>query len=655
MPSSIVAALTERARLQDHGGVLRLGAAVLQASTPTPGAAQQLSELKLPATGSTAASLLVHTVHAFCTVAAGECGRWVDAERHAQRSLDALRAVPPGALEPMELRWREISARHNALLARLQQVGDAGSETPEVKQRAREQLQLLQEHCRGGVAAGVDAAPAGSLAGLKRCASLLRLAAAVSKLCLRVLGRGDAQRALQPAVACVLAALPTARSGSPRAPKRPRHDVRIPEAVRELELLVAACWQLVQVGGADRCDGDGNEHATAAAAAAAAGSSAGLCLGGGDEGAAGPPGCVQSRGTLADARTHLLVASLEVARLSVLIWQPTGMPAGDGLWTDGRREGATAAGGGDTASMGGGDGGVALEALLELLRDPASADTPRPHAPGGAAPQSSGREWSAEGEAGLVPKRRPHGGAARHSDSDSSALLLFARRAGGHVRALSCMQLAASRMLQAPGGGAPAGGMPPVLADGPVAALLRCALEAAEAAEAASLEHSARWRSKPAVLRHGSRAPPTRGTGASPPPVGPATQRPGQPPQCCFPLPPLHLPPSAPTQATATASRAGGRASARGHGRGDGRCAHGQRRVCVGATRLSAAPTLRQRLRGGARARRGVRSGRRRRAASGSRMRQGALAARCGRPACPRPRRLPRRAPMERAPPHTPP
>ena len=142
-PATIVAALAERARLQDHGGVLRLGAAVLQASTPTPGAAQQLSELKLPATGSTAASLLVHTVHTFCTVAAGECGRWVDAERHAQRSLDALRAVPPGALEPTELRWREISARHNTLLARLQQVGDAGSETPEVKQRAREQLQLL--------------------------------------------------------------------------------------------------------------------------------------------------------------------------------------------------------------------------------------------------------------------------------------------------------------------------------------------------------------------------------------------------------------------------------------------------------------------------------------------------------------------------------
>ena len=492
-PCPIAAALTERSRLQDHGGVLRLGAAVLQASTPTPGAAQQLSELKLPATGSTAASLLAHTVHTFCTVAAGECGRWVDAERHAQRSLDALRAVPPGALEPAELRWREIGARHNALLARLQQVGDAGSETPEVKQRAREQLQLLQEHCRGGVAAGVDAAPAGSLAGLKRCASLLRLAAAVGKLCLRVLGRGDAQRALQPAVACVLAALPTARSGSPRAPKRPRQDVRIPEAVRELELLVAACWQLVQVGGAGGCDGDGNEHAAAAAAAAAAAeSSAGICLDDGDEGAAGQLGCVPSRGPLADARTHLLVASLEVARLSVLVWQPTGMPAGGGLWTDGRREGATAAGGGDTASMGGGDGGAALEALLELLRDPASADTPRPQAPGGGAPQ-----WSAEGEAGLVPRRRAHGGAAvggaaRRSDSDSSALLLFARRAGGHVRALSCMQLAASRMLQAPGGGAPAYGVPPVLADGPVAALLRCALEAAEAAEATSLEHSAR-------------------------------------------------------------------------------------------------------------------------------------------------------------------
>ena len=532
-PATIVAALAERARLQDHGGVLRLGAAVLQASTPTPGAAQQLSELKLPATGSTAASLLVHTVHTFCTVAAGECGRWVDAERHAQRSLDALRAVPPGALEPTELRWREISARHNTLLARLQQVGDAGSETPEVKQRAREQLQLLQEHCRGGVAAGVDAAPAGSLAGLKRCASLLRLAAAVGKLCLRVLGRGDAQRALQPAVACVLAALPTARSGSPRAPKRPRQDVRIPEVVRELELLVAACWQLVQVGGADVCGGDGNEHA----AAAAAESSAGLSLDDGDEeDAAGPLGCVPSRGPLADARTHLLVASLEVARLSVLVWQPTGMPAGGGLWTDGRREAATAAGGGDTASMGGGDGGAALEALLELLRDPASsADTPRPQAPGGGAPQNSGREWSAEGGGGLVPRRRAHGGAARRSDSDSSALLLFARRAGGHVRALSCMQLAASRMMQAPGGGAPVYGVPPVLADGPVAALLRCALEAAEAAEAASLAHSARWRSKPAVLRHGSRAPPTRGTGDSPPtvwaspPIALATHEPGQP------------------------------------------------------------------------------------------------------------------------------
>ena len=119
--ANIVAALAERARLQDHGGVLRLGAAVLQASTPTLGVAQrQLSELKLPATGSTAASLLVHTVHTFCTVAAGACGRWVDAERHAQRSLDALRAVPAGALEPTELRWREISTRHNVLLARLQ-------------------------------------------------------------------------------------------------------------------------------------------------------------------------------------------------------------------------------------------------------------------------------------------------------------------------------------------------------------------------------------------------------------------------------------------------------------------------------------------------------------------------------------------------------
>ncbi len=63
------------------------------------------------------------------------------------------------------------------------------------------------------------------------------------------------------------------------------------------------------------------------------------------------------------------------------------------------------------------------------------------------------------------------------------------------MRALSCMQLAASRMLQAPGGGAPAYGVPPVLAGGPVAALLTRALEAAEAT---GLAHSARWRSKPA-------------------------------------------------------------------------------------------------------------------------------------------------------------
>ena len=163
----------------------------MQASTITPGTAQQLSELKLPAKGSAAASLLVHTVHAFCTIAAGGCGRWVDAERHAQRSLDALQTVPPGDLRPAELRWREVCVRHNALLARLQQVGDAGSELPEVKQRAREQLRLLQEHCRDGVAAGVDpaAAPAESVDGLKRCASLLRLAAAVGKLCLQVLGR----------------------------------------------------------------------------------------------------------------------------------------------------------------------------------------------------------------------------------------------------------------------------------------------------------------------------------------------------------------------------------------------------------------------------------------------------------------------------------
>jgi len=476
--ANIVAALAERARLQDHGGVLRLGAAVLQASTPTPGVAQrQLSELKLPATGSTAASLLVHTVHTFCTVAAGACGRWVDAERHAQRSLDALRAVPAGALEPTELRWREISTRHNVLLARLQQVGGAGSETPEVKRRAREQLQLLQEHCRGGLAAGVDAAPAGSLAGLKRCASMLRLAAAVGKLCFRVLGRGDAQRALQPAVACVLAALPTARPGSPRAPKRPRQDVRVPEAVRELELLVAACWQLVQVGEANGCDGDGDEHAAAAAAAAAAAESgAGLCVDDGDEGAegalGGAPSRGPSRGPLADARTHLLVASLEVARLSALVWQPTGAPAGGGLWTDARREGAAAggregaaaAGGGGTASEGGGDGGAALEALLELLRDQASADAPWPPASGGGAPQSGGCAWSAEGQAGLLPRRRAHGGAARRGESESSAQLLFARRAGDHVRALSCMQLAASRMLQAPGGGTPAYGVPPVLA-----------------------------------------------------------------------------------------------------------------------------------------------------------------------------------------------
>ena len=141
-------------------------------------------------------------MHGFCTVAAGECGRWAEAERHALQSLHALRAAAPGELHPTEVRWRELSARHNALLARLQQVGEAGAGSSELRQRARELLQLLQEHCHA--AADDPAAPADSLANLGRCASLLRLSAAVGKLCLRLLGRPAAAHS------------PTVRLASPR-------------------------------------------------------------------------------------------------------------------------------------------------------------------------------------------------------------------------------------------------------------------------------------------------------------------------------------------------------------------------------------------------------------------------------------------------------
>jgi len=116
----------------------------------------------------------------------------VDAERHALHSLEALQAMLSWELDPAERRWRELFARYNALLARLQEGGDAGCGTPEVRQRAKEQLRLLQEHCRHGVSGDDHPTPADGLGSLRQCTSLLLLATAVGKLCLRVLGKSVA-------------------------------------------------------------------------------------------------------------------------------------------------------------------------------------------------------------------------------------------------------------------------------------------------------------------------------------------------------------------------------------------------------------------------------------------------------------------------------